>query len=61
MTEMDPIVKTVCTVLIATAILIVVIIAVTKNNPIFAQLLMNAMETITNKLTGYNNLVITLI
>jgi hypothetical protein len=61
MTEMDPIVKTVCTVLIATAILIVVIIAVTKNNPTFAQLLMNAMETITNKLTGYNNLTITLI
>ena len=56
MTEMDPIVKTVCTVLIATAILIIVIIAVIKNNPMFAQLFIHAMETITNKLTGYNNL-----
>jgi len=61
MTEMDPIVKTVCTVLIATAILIVVIIAVTKNNPMFAQLIIHAMETITSKLMGYNNLTIILI
>jgi hypothetical protein len=55
MIEMDPIVKTVGTVLVATSLLIVVIIAVTQNNPAFAQIFMHAMGIITNTLTGYNN------
>jgi len=55
MAEMDPIVKTVCIVLIAVVIFIVVLIGVTKNNPVFAQALLNTIDKTTDTITEYKN------
>lgn len=54
MPELDPIKKTVCIVLIATALFIVVLIALAKNNPIFAQTLLDSIGKVADALTGYN-------
>jgi|GEM_PF-5889609 hypothetical protein len=55
MAEMDPIVKTVYIVIIAVAIFIVVLIGVTKNNPVFAQVLLNAIDKTTDTIIEYKN------
>lgn len=55
MTEMDPIVKTVCLVLISTAIFIAALIVFNRNNPVFSQILLSSMEKATDALTGYYN------
>lgn len=54
MAEMDPIVKTVCVVLTASAIFIIVLILFAKNNPTFAQILLNSIGNVTAVVTGYN-------
>jgi hypothetical protein len=54
MAEMDPIVKTVCLVLTAAAIFIIVLIVFAKNNPVFAQTLLNSIGNVTDAETGYN-------
>ncbi len=55
MAEIDPIVKTVYIVIIAVAIFIVILIDVTKNNPVFAQLLLNAINKTTDTIMEYKN------
>lgn len=55
MAEMDPIVKTVYIVLIVVAIFIVVLIGVTKNNPVFAQILLDAIDKTTDTIAEYKN------
>jgi hypothetical protein len=59
MVEMDPIVKTVCIILIAVAIFIIVLIGVTKNNPVFAQVLLNAIGKSTDAVMEYKNTILT--
>jgi hypothetical protein len=54
MAEMDPIVKTVYIVCLVVAILIIVLILYAKNNPIFAQTILNLVNRFTNEVTGYN-------
>ncbi len=54
MAEMDPIVKTVYNVLLVAAILIIILILYAKNNPIFAQTILNLLSSFTDKVTGYN-------
>ena len=54
MSEMDPIVKTVYNVLLVAAILIIILILYAKNNPIFAQTILNLLSSFTDKVTGYN-------
>jgi hypothetical protein len=54
MEEMDPIVKTICLVLTAAAIFIIVLIVFAKNNPVFAQTLLNSICNVTDTVTGYN-------
>ncbi len=56
---MDPIIKTVCIVLVAVAIFIVVLIGVTRNNPVLAQVLLNAIDKSTDALMGYKNTILT--
>jgi hypothetical protein len=56
MAEMDPIVKTVYLVLTAAAIFIIVLIVFAKNNPVFAQTLLNSIDNVTNAVTGYNSI-----
>ena len=54
MAVVDPIKKTVCIVLIAAAIFIIGLILYAKNNPVFAQIILNLLSSFTDKLTGYN-------
>ena len=56
MAEMDPIAKTVYLVLTAAAIFIIVLIVFAKNNPVFAQTLLNSIDNVTNAVTGYNSI-----
>jgi hypothetical protein len=56
MVEMDPIVKTVCVVLAASAVFIIALILFAKNNPIFAQTLLNSIGNVTDGITGYNSI-----
>jgi len=54
MTELDPILKTVCVIVIAMAILIIAIILYAKNNPIFAHTIINFLNRFTDEVSGYN-------
>ena len=54
MAEEDPIVKTVYVVLLVVAIFIIALILYAKNNPVFAQTLLNLVNRFTDALTGYN-------
>lgn len=60
MAEMDPIVKTVCIVLTAVAIFIVLLIGITKNNPIFAQIVLNTIDKTADTIMEYKNTMLTL-
>jgi hypothetical protein len=54
MAEIDPIVKTVYVVLVVVAIFIIVLVLYAKNNPVFAQTILNLVNRIIEEVTGYN-------
>lgn len=55
MTEMDPIQKTVCLVLIVAVMFIFALLAAAKNNPIYAQIFLDSMGKVADAVIGYYN------